>query len=95
MEEVTDNFLQIHAFLEAVEGKIGARGENYPAWSVFQTLLIEVFDLPAELTVHPNFMCSEIEWINASAPGTRYHLFSSTIAFAMGVKMVIPHTPPT
>jgi len=54
MEEVTDNFLQIHTFFEAVHGKIGDRGDNYPVWSVFQTLLIEVFEMSIERTVHPD-----------------------------------------
>ena len=87
MQEVTDNFLQIHTFFESVQGKIGARGDNYPDWSIFQTLLIEVFEMSRESTVHPDFMCSEIAWMNATTPGVRYALFSKTIVFAMGAKM--------
>jgi len=87
MQEVTDNFLQIHTFFEAVQVKTGSRGDNYPEWSIFQTLLIEGFDMSRESTVHPDFMCSEIAWMNATTPGSRYGLFSKTIAFAMGAKM--------
>ena len=87
VQEVTHDFLQIHTFFKAVHGKIGARGDNYPEWSVFQTLLIEVFDMSRESTAHPDFMCSEIAWMNATTPGSRYGLFSKTIAFAMGAKM--------
>jgi hypothetical protein len=71
--------LQIHEFFTSVGHKIDVRGDNYPPWEIFQTLLIKVFDISKEKTEHQNFFCTKLTRETDSVSDTRYRLFSVSL----------------